>query len=70
MAEGGIEEDSGDMLGPAAVPVHHNQQELNVKSEVSHTHNLNCFSTIKALMTVLATPVAFLTFWYPYMPMQ
>lgn len=40
MAEGGIEEESGDMLGPAAVPVHQTQQDLNVKSEVSH-HKLH-----------------------------
>lgn len=36
MAEGGIEEESGDMLGPAAVPTHQASQELNVKSEVSN----------------------------------
>lgn len=35
MAEGGAEEESGDMLGPAIAPVHQSPSALNVKAEVS-----------------------------------
>lgn len=35
MAEGGAEEESGDMLGPATAPVHQSPSALNVKTEVS-----------------------------------
>ncbi|KAK9702598.1 hypothetical protein QE152_g29844 [Popillia japonica] len=35
MAEGGAEEESGDMLGPAIAPVHQSPSALNVKAEES-----------------------------------
>lgn len=35
MAEGGAEEENGEMLGPAAAPSHQPPTGLNVKTEVS-----------------------------------
>nr|XP_022917572.1 POU domain, class 6, transcription factor 2 isoform X1 [Onthophagus taurus] len=35
MAEGGAEEESGDMLGPATAPIHQSPSALNVKAEES-----------------------------------
>lgn len=37
MAEGGTEEESGDMLGPATAPVHQTNA-INMKSEVIFSH--------------------------------
>lgn len=38
MAEGGVEEESGDMLGPAVAPIHQSSPAVNnaVKTEVSY----------------------------------
>ena len=35
MAEGGVEEESGDMLGPAIAPIHQSPSALNIRAEVS-----------------------------------
>lgn len=46
MAEGGVEEESGDMLGPAVVPIHQPSPAVNnaVKTEVSDdSTTLSCF---------------------------
>lgn len=46
MAEGGVEEESGDMLGPAVAPVHQPSPAVNnvVKTEVSDVSTMPCFA--------------------------
>lgn len=45
MAEGGVEEESGDMLGPAVAPIHQPSPAVNnaVKTEVSDDSTTSCF---------------------------
>lgn len=52
MAEGGVEEESGDMLGPAVAPVHQPSPAVNnvVKTEVGDELTKSCFSNQSAFV--------------------
>lgn len=64
MAEGGAEEESGDMLGPAIAPVHQSPSALNVKAEVSPI-DVDVALVVGALSTTLRCVVALTLLFAP-----